>query len=105
MIFLVIIATFQPMQGGVANFAHLGGLLFGFIYVKFLLRRGLVFALSERYYGLRNDYYRAKRRRAAKKFQVYMKEQGRDAGSFDEYGNYKPPDDKTNGGGKSGWVN
>ena len=24
-IFIVVIATFQPSQGGVANFAHLGG--------------------------------------------------------------------------------
>src|SRR5580700_3379682 len=32
MILLVIIATFQPSQGGVANFAHLGGLFFAFLY-------------------------------------------------------------------------
>jgi membrane associated rhomboid family serine protease len=104
MVFLVIIATFQP-QGGIANFAHLGGLLFGFLYVKFLPRQGLLYALSERYYGLRNEYYRGKRRRAARKFEVYMREQGRDPGSFDEYGNYRPPADKKNGDGKSGWVN
>ena len=105
MIFLVIIATFDPGQGGVANFAHLGGLLFGFLYIKFLPRRGLVYAVSERYYSMRNEYYRGKRRRAAKKFQVYMREQGREVGTFDEHGNYQPPDDKGNGGGKSGWVN
>jgi membrane associated rhomboid family serine protease len=104
MILLVIIATMRP-QGGVANFAHLGGLLFGFLYVKFLRRRGLVFAISERYYSMRNEYYRAKRRRAAKKFQVYMREHGREVGTFDEHGNYQPPEDKTNGGSKSGWVN
>src|SRR5207244_7620141 len=105
MIFLVIIATFEPSQGGVANFAHLGGLFFGFIYIKFLPRRGLVFSLSEWYYSVRNEYYRAKRRRAAKKFQVYMKKHGENPGTFDEYGNYQPPDDKKNGEGKSGWVN
>src|SRR5438552_6341708 len=105
MIFLVIIATFQPSQGGIANFAHLGGLLFGFIYIKFLPRRGLVFSLSEWYYSVRNEYYRAKRRLAAKEFQVYMKKHGENPGTFDEYGNYQPPDDKKNGEGKSGWVN
>lgn len=105
MIFLVIIATFEPSQGGVANFAHLGGLLFGFLYIKFLWRRGLPFSVSERYYGLRNNYYRWKRRRAAKKFQVYMRKHGENPGTFDEYGNYQPPEDKKNGEGKSGWVN
>jgi hypothetical protein len=25
--------------------------------------------------------------------------------TFDEHGNYIPPDDKENGGSKSGWVN
>ena len=104
-IFVVVIATFQPSQGGIANFAHLGGLFFGFLYIKFLPRRGLVFALSERYFSMRNDYYRAKRRRAARKFQVYMRDHGDVPGRFDEYGNYIPPDDKHDGKGKSGWVN
>jgi membrane associated rhomboid family serine protease len=105
-IFLVLIATFQPSQGGVANFAHLGGLLFGFIYIKFLPRRGLIYGMTERYYGLRNDYYRAKRRRAAKKFEVYMRQHGEVPGKFDEFGNYIPPEEgKKNGEGKSGWVN
>lgn len=105
MVFLVIIATFQPSQGGVANFAHLGGLLFGFLYIKFLPRRGLVFALSERYYQMRSEYYRGKRKRAARKFEVYMRKHGETPGKFDEFGNYIPPDEKKNGEGKSGWVN
>src|SRR5207244_13244420 len=91
--------------GGVANFAHLGGLFFGFIYIKFLPRRGLVFSLSEWYYSVRNEYYRAKRRRAAKKFQVYMKKHGENPGTFDEYGNYQPTDHKKEGEGTSGWGN
>ena len=106
MIFLVIIATFQPSQGGIANFAHLGGLLFGFVYIKFMPRRGLTYGASERYFSLRNAYYRWKRRRAARKFEVYMRQHNRTV-SFDEHGNYIPPDelDKKNGGSKSGWVN
>ena len=60
---------------------------------------------SERYFGLRNSYYRWKRRRAARKFEVYMRKHDRTV-SFDEHGNYIPPDDdKKNGGSKSGWVN
>jgi membrane associated rhomboid family serine protease len=108
MIFLVIIATFQSSQGGVANFAHLGGLLFGFLYVKFLPKRGLMFGASEHYFSVRNSYYRWKRRRAARKFEVYMRRHDRTV-TFDEHGNYVPPEDsdpdKKNGGSKSGWVN
>lgn len=106
-IFVVVIATFQPSQGGVANFAHLGGLLFGFLYIRFVPGRGLLFGASERYFSLRNDYYRWRRRRAAKKFEVYMRQHDRDV-HFDEHGNYVPPEDdprKGNGGSKSGWVN
>ena len=104
-IFVVVITTFQPSQGGVANFAHLGGLLFGFLYIKLLPKKGLLFGASERYFSLRNSYYRWKRRRAARKFEVYMREHDRNV-TFDEYGNYVPPDEKKkNGGSKSGWVN
>jgi len=106
MILLVILATFQPSQGGIANFAHLGGLFFGFVYVKFMPRRGLSYGASEKYFNIRNSYYRWKRRRAARKFEVYMREHNRTV-SFDEHGNYIPPDEggKKNGGSKSGWVN
>jgi membrane associated rhomboid family serine protease len=105
MVFLVVIATFQPSQG-VANFAHLGGLLFGFLYIKFMPRRGLTFGASEQYFNVRNSYYRWKRRRAARKFEVYMSKHDRKV-TFDEHGNYVPPDDldKKNGGSKSGWIN
>ena len=103
---VAIIAVFDPSQGGVAVFAHLGGLFFGFLWVKFLPSRGVSYAASERYFGVRNSYYRWKRRRAARKFEVYMRDHDRKV-TFDEHGNYIPPDenDKTNGGSKSGWVN
>ena len=96
-------------RGGVAYLAHLGGLFFGYLYVKFSPARGMSgkFSLSEWYYGMKNSYYRSKRRRAAKKFEVYMRKHDRDV-HFDEHGNYIPPDDgprKGNGGSKSGWVN
>lgn len=60
--------------------------------------------ISERVYGVRNAYYRWKRRRAARKFQVYMRKHDRTV-YFDEYGNYKPPEDKREEGGRGPWVN
>jgi membrane associated rhomboid family serine protease len=111
LVFIEIISALYAATPGrrgeaVAYVAHLGGLLFGFLYVKFVTRRGLVYGASERYFGVRNGYYRWKRRRAARKFEVYMRKHDRTV-SFDEHGNYIPPDepDKKNGGSKSGWVN
>ena len=108
---ILIVATLAlAMSGGgnVAYVAHLGGLLFGYLYVKRGLKPAMVNVnFSERYYGIRNAYYRWKRRRAAKKFEVYMRQHDRDV-HFDEHGNYIPPENETrkgNGGGKSGWVN
>jgi len=95
-------------EGHVAYVAHLGGAFFGWLYVRRGPKAALVnVGMSERYYGLRNAFYRWKRRRAAKKFEVYMREHDRNV-HFDEHGNYIPPEDqggKGNGGGKSGWVN
>ena len=54
-------------------FSQLGGALFGYLYIKFSPRRGFAIAGSETVYGMRNRYYRWKRRRAAKKFEVYMR--------------------------------
>ncbi len=103
------ISAAAPGHGeAVAYFAHLGGLLFGFLYLKLLPKRGLAYGASEQYFSVRNSYYRWKRRRAARKFEVFMRKQNRPlSGTFDEHGNYVPPDDvdKKNGGSKSGWVN
>ena len=93
---------------GTANAAHLSGLLFGYLYIKFVPRRGLLFSASEASFGITNRYHRWKRRRAGRKFQVYMKKHNQDAKDyFDEYGNFRPPDDKDkkNGGSTGGWVN
>ena len=109
-ILIVVTLAFAMAGGGnVAYVAHLGGLFFGWLYVRRGPKAALVnVGLSERYYGIRNSYYRWKRRRAAKKFEVYMSKHDRQV-HFDEHGNYIPPDDDTqhkgNGGGKSGWVN
>jgi membrane associated rhomboid family serine protease len=107
---LIVITLASAMAGGgdVAYVAHLGGLLFGYLYTRRGPKPALVnVGFAERYYGARNSYYRWKRRRAAKKFEVYMSKHDRQV-HFDEHGNYIPPDDdpnKGNGGSKSGWVN
>jgi len=108
---ILIVATLALAMGGggsVAYVAHLGGLLFGWLYVRRGPKPALVnVGFAERYYGMRNSYYRWKRRRAAKKFEVYMSKHDRQV-HFDEQGNYIPPEDDThkgNGGSKSGWVN
>jgi membrane associated rhomboid family serine protease len=107
---LIVITVAYTISGGgnVAYLAHMGGLFFGYIYVKWVYsskRSSKILSFSERYFGLRNSYYRWKRRRAARKFEVYMRKHDRTV-TFDEHGNYVPPDDdKKNGGGKSGWVN
>jgi membrane associated rhomboid family serine protease len=76
-------------------FAQLGGALAGLIYIRLAPRRGIALGLSERWYGLRNRYYRWKRRRAARKFEVYMRSQGRTV-RFDGQGRPidEDPDDK-----------
>jgi len=105
--FITLIEAISASSGrgsAVAYSAHLGGLLFGFLYVKFIPKRGLVWGTSERYFGLRNSYYRWKRRRTARKFEVYMRKHNRTV-HFDEHGNYIPEDDKKDGESKSGWVN
>lgn len=70
--------------------------LCGWASLRMMPRRGLGYAASEQWYGLRNAYYRSKRRRAAKKFQVYMKKQGREV-HFDASGRYVDPDDARGG--------
>ena len=109
LILIVVTVAFAISGGGsTAYVAHLGGLFFGYLYVKYAPRRGMLggVSLSESYYGAKNSYYRWKRRRAARKFEVYMRKHDREV-KFDELGNYVPPEEneKKNGGSKSGWVN
>jgi len=73
-------------------FSQLGGALAGLVFVRMAPRHGVSFLLSERWYGLRNRYYRWKRRRAARKFEVYMKQQGRTV-KFDGQGRLIDEDD------------
>ncbi len=71
--------------------------LFAFVYVRYAQvgygSRSVGTSLSERWYGWRNEYYRWKRRRAAKSFQVYMRKQNREV-HFDNEGRYISPEDE-----------
>jgi membrane associated rhomboid family serine protease len=116
--------------GAIINAGLLGGLFAGFIYIKFWGRSastssypaaGLGRGLSDRMYAvapakrepfmarMKNGYHRWKRRRMAKKFEVYMRKHDRSV-YFDEHGNYRGhelPDEekKPDGDSKGGWVN
>jgi membrane associated rhomboid family serine protease len=89
---LIALAIVLRANGAMGAAVELAGALAGFLYVQYAPRRGLALGFSEQYFGLRNAYYKAKRRRAAKKFEVYMGKQGRQV-KFDEEGRYIDPDD------------
>ena len=96
----ILLSLAFTLRGSFISLASLGGALFGYLYAKFAPRRGILGGTSEWYFGLRNAFYRNKRRRAAKKFEVYMGKQGRTDIHFDKDGKYIDPDkDKNN------WVN
>ena len=82
---------------------QLSGALAGWLYVRYAPRRGIGYGFGEQYYAMRNAYYRAKRRHAAKKFEVYMGKQGRKV-SFDKEGRYVDPDEKKDPNDKR-WMN
>jgi membrane associated rhomboid family serine protease len=73
---LICFATLFSEQRMYA-FSQIGGALAGWLYLRMVPRRGFAFLLSEQWYGMRNRFYRWKRRRAARKFEVYMRSQGR----------------------------
>lgn len=101
-LFISLVSAFNG-SNGVAEFAHLGGALFGWLYLRFIPRYGLQVAASEGMFGIRNRYYKWKRRQAAKKFEVFMRTNKRED-YFDEHGNYRRPSgDKKDD--DSGWVN
>lgn len=90
---LIALASIMTGPSGFLYIAYLGGLVFGYFYVKYAPRRGFHFAMSEQAFSFRNAYYRWKRRRTAKKFQVYMRKHDRHV-QFDNQGRYVDPDEK-----------
>ena len=55
----------------------LAGFGAGYIWYKLFLTRRTAVGISEKYFSFRNSYYRWKRRRAARKFEVYMRDHDR----------------------------
>ena len=70
---IAFLSSFQA-NTGVSDVAHLGGMLFGFLYLKTKLTRRPVNPLG----GLRDQYRNWQRQRAKKKFQVYLRRHGSD---------------------------
>ena len=104
---LIAVAILLKQADSFNALLQLSGALSGYLYVRFAPRRGLAFGLGERYFELRNDYFRWKRRRAARKFEVYMRKQNREV-HFDKDGRYVDPDEaeRRNGDSKSKrWMN
>jgi membrane associated rhomboid family serine protease len=104
-IYILIAVAMLLKQADTFNaLLQLSGALCGFLYVKFAPRRGFAFGFSERYFGLRNNYYRWKRRRAARKFEVYMRKQNREV-QFDKDGRYVDPDELRKNPNDKRWMN
>jgi membrane associated rhomboid family serine protease len=93
------------LSGGppLAYFVILSGALTGFWFARRAPRRGLSPMVSEGLFGIRNNYYRWKRRQAARKFEVYMRKQNRDV-RFDNEGRYIDPDEKRDPNDRR-WMN
>jgi membrane associated rhomboid family serine protease len=101
------------LSGGpkLTYFTILGGALLGLLYSR-QNRRGsrtrssslsLSSSLNDGYLNLRNNFYRWKRRRAARKFEVYMRKQNRDV-RFDDEGRYIEPEEKRDPNDRR-WMN
>jgi membrane associated rhomboid family serine protease len=73
---LVALAMLFSQQSLYA-FSQLGGAMAAVLYIWVAPRRGISTWFSEAGYKLVNGYYRWKRRRAGRKFEVYMRSQGK----------------------------
>jgi len=101
---LIAIAVLLKQADNFGALLQLSGGLCGYLFVRFAPRRGFAFSTSERFYGLRNSYYRWKRRRAARKFEVYMRKQNREV-HFDKDGRYIDPDELRRDPNDRKWMN
>ena len=100
---LIAVAVLLKQADSFGALLQLSGALAGFLFVRFAPRRGVVFGVSEKLFGMRNSYYRYKRRRAARKFEVYMKKQNREV-HFDKEGRYIDPDERRDPNDRR-WMN
>jgi membrane associated rhomboid family serine protease len=78
--------------------------LAGYVFLKVAPKYGFRVGVSERWYAMRNLYYRSKRKRAAKKFKVYMRKHGEDV-RVDENGHYVDPEGKPRDPNDKRWMN
>ncbi|WP_035346977.1 rhomboid family intramembrane serine protease [Edaphobacter aggregans] len=101
---LIAVAVLLKQANSFGALLQLSGALAGFLFVRLAPRRGFAFGVSERFYGVRNAYYRYKRRRAARKFEVYMRKQNREV-HFDKDGRYIDPDELRRDPKDKRWMN
>jgi membrane associated rhomboid family serine protease len=101
---LIAVAVLLKQADNFSALLQLCGAFCGFLYIRFAPRRGLAFGFSEQYFGMRNGYYRWKRRRAARKFEVYMRKQNREV-HFDKDGRYVDPDELRKNPNDKRWMN
>ena len=101
LIYLAMELTSREKFGALVALCNAG---VGFAFLSIAPRSGVRAGISEQWYGLRNSYLRAKRRRAAKKFTVYMRKQGKDV-SLDEEGRYVDPNGKPHDPNDKRWMN
>jgi membrane associated rhomboid family serine protease len=101
---LIAVAVLLKQADSFGALLQLSGGLCGFLFVRFAPRRGFAFGVSERFFGIRNTYYRWKRRRAARKFEVYMRKQNREV-HFDKDGRYIDPDELRRDPNDRKWMN
>jgi membrane associated rhomboid family serine protease len=101
---LIAVAVLLKQANSFGALLQLSGALAGFLFVRFAPRKGYALGVSERFYGVRNAYYRYKRRRAARKFEVYMRKQNREV-HFDKDGRYIDPDEQRRNPNDKRWMN
>ena len=108
---VIAVAAVQAAYLLLSHFAlfftvQLLGMGVGFVWYHVLWRHSVAGVFRTQLSYVRNSYYRWKRERAKKKFQVYMRKHDQDPKQyFDEYGNFRPPDDDKKDRGPGGWVN
>ena len=101
---LIAVAVLLKQANSFGALLQLSGALAGFLFVRFAPRKGYAFGVSERFYEISNAYYRYKRRRAARKFEVYMRKQNREV-HFDKDGRYIDPDERHRNPNDKRWMN
>lgn len=82
---IAFLSSFDGSSSGVSHVAHLGGMLWGYLYIKFALRRSYAAATPGGGFSIKDLRARYKQwqiQRARRKFQVYMKKHGSGRGPF-----------------------